>query len=76
MLDAHPYLFLVVFILAAAGFALVPLLLARLWALKFSPAKPGDQKNATYECGLEAKGRSAHLLPGRVLPLRHHLPDL
>lgn len=22
----------------------------------FSPAKPGLQKNATYECGLEAKG--------------------
>ena len=52
----HPYLFLVVFIIAAAAFALAPLALAKLWALKFSPAKPGEQKQATYECGLEAKG--------------------
>ena len=52
----HPYLFLVVFIVAATTFALVPLGLARLWALKFSPAKPGEQKQATYECGLESKG--------------------
>lgn len=56
MVETNPYLFLVLFIVAAAGFALVPLLLARLWALKFSPRKPGEQKNATYECGLEAKG--------------------
>ena len=39
-----------------AGFALGPLILARLWALKFSPRKPGPVKNATYECGLEAQG--------------------
>ena len=48
-----------IFVLAAAGFALVPLLLARLWALKYSPNKPGQQKNATYECGLEARGGAA-----------------
>ena len=30
--------------------------MARLWARFVSPAKPGLQKNATYECGLEAKG--------------------
>ncbi len=30
--------------------------LARLWARFVSPPKPGLQKNATYECGLEAKG--------------------
>ena len=52
----HPYLFLVVFMVAAAAFALLPLGLAKLWALKYSPAKPGEQKNATYECGLESKG--------------------
>ncbi len=52
----HPYLFLVIFLIAATAFALVPLGLARLWALKYSPAKPGEQKNATYECGLESKG--------------------
>ena len=33
-----------------------PLMLARLWATFFSPRKPGEVKNATYECGLEAKG--------------------
>ena len=26
------------------------------WARFFSPAKPGKDKNATYECGLESKG--------------------
>jgi NADH-quinone oxidoreductase subunit A len=48
--------FLTVFALAAAGFALGPLLLAWLWAKKFSPPKPGLTKNAIYECGLESKG--------------------
>lgn len=48
--------FLTVFALAAAGFALGPLLLAWLWAKKFSPRKPGVTKNAIYECGLESKG--------------------
>ena len=46
---------LVLFI-AAVGFALTPLLLAWLWAKKFSPKKPGHDKNAIYECGLESKG--------------------
>jgi NADH-quinone oxidoreductase subunit A len=50
------YLVLVVFMIAAALFALVPLVLARLWARRFAPAKPGPQKNAIYECGLESKG--------------------
>jgi NADH-quinone oxidoreductase subunit A len=52
----NPYLLLVVFAVAATGFAVGPLILARLWAWKFSPQKPGEIKNATYECGLEAKG--------------------
>jgi len=49
---------LVVALLAAVAvlFALVPLGLAWLWARRFSPNKPGDIKNATYECGLEARG--------------------
>jgi NADH-quinone oxidoreductase subunit A len=55
----HPYLFLAIFMVAAVAFALVPLGLARLWALKFSPRKPGPMKNATYECGLESKGSAA-----------------
>ncbi|MCU0772858.1 MAG: NADH-quinone oxidoreductase subunit A [Verrucomicrobia bacterium] len=55
LLDS-PYLILVLLILGALGFALVPLGLAALWARCFSPAKPGLIKNATYECGLESKG--------------------
>lgn len=35
---------------------MIPLGLARLWAEKFSPQKPGPEKNATYECGVESKG--------------------
>ena len=54
--DYHPYQFLVVFIIVSAVFGLVPLTLAKLWARNFSPQKSGDIKNATYECGLEAKG--------------------
>ncbi len=57
--NEHPYLFLSVFMVVAVVFALVPLMLARLWARKFSPQKSGDQKNATYECGLESKGTAA-----------------
>ncbi len=51
-----PYLPILVLIVAAIGFALTPLALAWLWAKKFSPRKPGADKNATYECGLESKG--------------------
>jgi NADH-quinone oxidoreductase subunit A len=51
-----PYVFLLVFMVVSAVFGLVPLILARLWAKNFSPQKPGEVKNATYECGLEAKG--------------------
>ena len=54
--NPNPYLFIVVLLVAAAGFAAVPLVLAWLWAKKFSPRKPGQEKNATYECGLESKG--------------------
>src|SRR5437764_2157466 len=51
-----PYFFIVVLMLGAALFALAPLALAWLWAKKFSPRKPGQDKNAIYECGLESKG--------------------
>lgn len=50
------YLPIIVLLIAAVGFALGPLALAWLWAKKFSPQKPGEDKNATYECGLESKG--------------------
>lgn len=54
--EYSPYLFIMVLLLAALAFALIPLGLGFLWAKKFSPAKPGLDKNAIYECGLESKG--------------------
>ena len=54
-----PYAFLAVFLVAATLFAIAPLVLARVWAKIFSLQKPGAQKNATYECGLESKGDAA-----------------
>ena len=52
----HPYWFLTLFLVVAVLFALIPLGLARLWALKYSPRKPGPHKNSTYECGVESPG--------------------
>jgi NADH-quinone oxidoreductase subunit A len=52
----HPYLVLALLIALAIGFALGPLALAWAWARFFSPPKPGPDKNAIYECGLESKG--------------------
>src|SRR5438270_13947147 len=54
--EIDSYLPVVILMLAAVGFALAPLVLAWLWAKKFSPKKPGQDKNAVYECGLESKG--------------------
>lgn len=51
-----PYLPIILLLIAAAAFALAPLALAWAWARKFSPRKPGPDKNSTYECGLESKG--------------------
>ena len=53
------YLFLAVFAVAATVFGLAPLMLARLWARWVSPRKPGVEKSATYECGLESRGSAA-----------------
>ena len=50
------YLTILVLMVAAVGFACAPLVLAKLWAKFFSPNKPGQDKNATYECGVESKG--------------------
>ena len=49
-------LFLAIFLLVALLFPLVPLFLANLWSRVYSPAKPGPDKNAAYECGLQSKG--------------------
>jgi NADH:ubiquinone oxidoreductase subunit 3 (subunit A) len=54
--EYSPFLFVVVMMVAAVAFAATPLLLAWLWARFYSPRKPGADKNATYECGLESKG--------------------
>lgn len=52
----QPYLFLAVLLVCATGFAVGPLVLAWIWARVFSPRKPGHEKSAIYECGLESKG--------------------
>jgi NADH:ubiquinone oxidoreductase subunit 3 (subunit A) len=54
--ESSPYLFIILLLAGAAAFALVPLGLAWLWARFFSPRKPGADKGAIYECGLESKG--------------------
>ncbi len=54
--EYSPALFVFVLAAGALGFALAPLALAWIWARKFSPRKPGLDKNAIYECGLESKG--------------------
>ena len=52
----NPYLFIVIFVTVAVTFPVVPLGLAWLWRRFFQPPKPGLEKNATYECGIEATG--------------------
>ena len=54
--QTNPYLTLLVLFVGALVFALGPVLLAKIWARRFSPPKPGPDKNAIYECGLESKG--------------------
>lgn len=54
--EANPFLLVVILAIAALGFAVGPLLAAYAWAKIFSPRKPGHEKQATYECGLESKG--------------------
>ena len=55
-LPQHPWWTVVALLLGAVAFGITPLALAWLWAKFFSPQKPGFEKNATYECGLESKG--------------------
>jgi NADH:ubiquinone oxidoreductase subunit 3 (subunit A) len=54
--ETSPYLLLAVFLVAALVFSVTPLLAAWLWAKRYSPKKPGPEKNAIYECGLQSKG--------------------
>jgi NADH:ubiquinone oxidoreductase subunit 3 (subunit A) len=63
-----PYLPISVLLLGAIGFAIGPLVLAWVWAKSFSPNKPGKDKNAIYECGLESSGDAwVHFKPGYYL---------
>src|SRR6266436_5827836 len=56
----NPYLFIVFFVGVALGFLLVLLALAWTWRRFFQPPKPGAEKNAIYECGVESIGE-AHI---------------
>lgn len=53
---SYDYLLLTLFLAIAVVFPLMPLAMAWLWARFFNPAKPGKDKQAIYECGLESKG--------------------
>ena len=55
-IQQSPYVLILVLMVGAAAFGLAPLVLAWMWSRKFSPRKPGPEKNAIYECGLESKG--------------------
>src|SRR6266511_3699969 len=54
----NPYLLTFIFIGVALVFPLLPLALAWLWRRIFQPPKPGPEKNATYECGVESLGEA------------------
>jgi NADH-quinone oxidoreductase subunit A len=54
--EYSPNLFLAVFLFVAIAFPLIPLGLAHLWSVLYSPAKPGPDKTDVYECGLKSKG--------------------
>lgn len=54
----NPYFFIVIFCGVAVVFPLMPLALAWLWRRFFQPPRPGAEKNATYECGVESVGEA------------------
>jgi NADH:ubiquinone oxidoreductase subunit 3 (subunit A) len=56
LVGGNPWPAILALLAGGLAFGIAPLALARLWAWKFSPAKPGAEKNAIYECGLESKG--------------------
>ncbi|HMD60309.1 MAG TPA: NADH-quinone oxidoreductase subunit A [Opitutaceae bacterium] len=57
-MNPHPYAFLAVFAAIAVAFPLSMLAVAQLWFRLFQPSKPGDVKNASYECGIAPTGDS------------------
>lgn len=54
----HSYLFIVIFLGVALLFPIMPLILAWMWRRFFQPPRPGAEKNATYECGVESIGEA------------------
>ena len=54
----NPYLFIVIFISVAVAFPLASLALAWMWRRFLQPPKPGVEKNAIYECGVESIGEA------------------
>jgi NADH-quinone oxidoreductase subunit A len=53
---SHDYLLLTLFLAIAVIFPIIPLAIAWCWGRLFTPPKPGHDKQAIYECGLESKG--------------------
>ena len=54
----HSYLFIVIFLGVALLFPIMPLILAWMWRRFFQAPRPGAEKNATYECGVESIGEA------------------
>jgi len=54
----HSYLFIVIFLGVALLFPILQLILAWMWRRFLQPPRPGAEKNATYECGVESIGEA------------------
>lgn len=48
----HPYLPVLIFFAVALAVPIGALVLARVWMTLFTPLKPGKDKQALYECGV------------------------
>ena len=57
-MNAHPYVFLALFVAVATAFPLAMLAVAQLWFRCFQPGKPSAVKNVVYECGIASSGDS------------------
>lgn len=57
-MSSHPYASLALFAAVAIAFPVVLLTVARVWFRFFQPPKPGETKNAVYECGVAPTGDS------------------
>ena len=56
MNEESPYFLLSIFLGIAILFPLIPIGMAYGFGKLFSPGKPGNDKNASYECGIEETG--------------------